>query len=364
MSENSQKPEYFTDQAYKDIFENAVMGIYRSTLDGKHLLVNPALAHIYGYESAEALLFEMTDIQSQLYVDPGRRKMFIQLLEQTGTISNFESEIRQKNGAIIWIAENARIVKNGDGSILYVVGTVKDITGRKEIEQHLYTYQDELRKMASGLALTEEKERRKISAELHDSVGQTLAFMKMKLDEFRNHFTANKKHAAALEEIALLLKEAIGQTRSLVFDISPPVLYEMGLIAALEWLGERISQRSGLYVSVEHAREISKVPIDLSIIAFQSVRELLMNVVRHARAEKCLIRVSCIKGHMQILVKDDGTGFEKQENENEGKDEKFGLFSIHERLRHIGGVMEIHSENGNGSQVRLTLPLSAQYRKK
>lgn len=121
---------------YRHIFEDAVVGIFQSPVEGGYLAVNPTLAHIYGYTSQEQLMVCLRDIQ-QLYVNPHRRHEFIQAIEQYGTVANFESQVYRADGKIIWISENARAVKDRDGKLLYYEGMVEDITARKRAEQHL-----------------------------------------------------------------------------------------------------------------------------------------------------------------------------------------------------------------------------------
>jgi PAS domain S-box-containing protein len=123
------------EESYRVIFENAVMGIYKSTPEGKHIIVNPALSRIYGYDSPEDLIENMTDISRQLYVEPGRRKELLEILEREGEVSNFESQIYRKDGSIIWISESASIVRDEKGKIQYLIGTVEDITALKASEE-------------------------------------------------------------------------------------------------------------------------------------------------------------------------------------------------------------------------------------
>jgi len=127
------------EENYRNIFENAVMGIYKSTPEGKHIIVNKALANIYGYTSPEELIENIADISKQLYVDPDRRKELIRRLEDEGEVSNFESQVYRKNGEVIWISENARAVRNEKGKIVHLVGTVEDITSRKKAEEKYRT---------------------------------------------------------------------------------------------------------------------------------------------------------------------------------------------------------------------------------
>lgn len=125
------------EENYKNIFRNAVMGIYKSTPEGHHISANPALARIYGYDSPEELMHGMRDIARQLYVDPGRRAELVRRLETEGEVANFESKVYRKDGDVIWISESARVVRGEDGEVAYFVGTVEDITDRKRMEKAL-----------------------------------------------------------------------------------------------------------------------------------------------------------------------------------------------------------------------------------
>lgn len=125
------------EERYRSIFENAIEGIYQTTPDGRYLNFNPALARIYGFESADALRQGITDIEHQLYVEPGKRAEFMALMEATGVVRNFEAQVYRNDGDIIWIAENARAVRDAEGRLLFYEGTVEDITERKHYEQRI-----------------------------------------------------------------------------------------------------------------------------------------------------------------------------------------------------------------------------------
>ncbi|HEY7985571.1 MAG TPA: EAL domain-containing protein [Methylophilaceae bacterium] len=128
---------------YRSIFENAVEGIFQTSLSGQYLDANPALARIYGHESVMDMMSDLVNIQTQLYVDPGRRDEFRTLMDLHGKVQNFESQVHRKDGEVIWISENARTVKNEAGELLYYEGTVEDITERRTFEaqiQHQATH--------------------------------------------------------------------------------------------------------------------------------------------------------------------------------------------------------------------------------
>lgn len=122
---------------YSSIFENATEGIFQTTPEGRYLNANPALARIYGHASPDALIIHLRDITRQLYVSPGRRAEFVHLMQAQGVVRNFESQVYRHDGSIIWISENARAVKNADGSVQFFEGTVVDITERKQYEAEL-----------------------------------------------------------------------------------------------------------------------------------------------------------------------------------------------------------------------------------
>lgn len=146
---------------YRNIFENAVEGIFQTSLEGHYLSANPALARIYGYDNAEDMMAALTNIEQQLYVDPARRATFTTELQRNGAITDFESEVYRKDGTIIWISENARSVYDDNGAVLYYEGTVEDITHRKETAVALQRANEELEQRVARrtAALTESNQR-------------------------------------------------------------------------------------------------------------------------------------------------------------------------------------------------------------
>lgn len=123
------------EEKYRNIFENAIEGIFQTTPDGKYISANPSLARIYGYDSPEALILGLTDVSRQLYVDPGRRAEFASLIENHDTVTGFESQVYRNDGKVIWISENARTVRDPSGKLLYYEGSVEDITEKKKAEE-------------------------------------------------------------------------------------------------------------------------------------------------------------------------------------------------------------------------------------
>ena len=142
---------------YRSIFENAGEGIFQSTPDGRYITANPALARIYGCDSPEEVTAKFTDIEQQLYVDPVRRNEFLRSIEESGTVSDFESQIYRSDGSIVWISEKARAVRHSSGAVLYYEGLIEDITQRKQAQESLrlfiHALSHDLRNPVAGMLM-------------------------------------------------------------------------------------------------------------------------------------------------------------------------------------------------------------------
>ena len=125
------------EEKYHSVFDHLMEGIFRTTADGHYLMANAALARIYGYDSPEELISGLTDISRRLYVEEGRRDEFVRLMQENDTLTGFESQVYRKDGAVIWISENCRAVRDAQGKLLYYEGTVEDKTQRRRAEEKL-----------------------------------------------------------------------------------------------------------------------------------------------------------------------------------------------------------------------------------
>jgi PAS domain S-box-containing protein len=233
-----------------------------------------------------------------------------------------------------------------------------DITGRKEAEKKLLDHQAQLKTLASQLTLTEERERRQIAVDLHDHVSQSLSFSKMKLEALRKS-ESSAQAKQDLGQVCDQLGQAIDNTRSLTFDLSSPVLYELGLeVAVADWLKEQIEQKHGIKTEFADDGRPKTLDDDIRALLFRDVRELLVNIVKHAHANKVKVSIRKAGTHIQVCIEDDGVGFDPAETASmaAGRAE-FGLFSIRERLEELGGLLEIDSAPGGGCNVTMTAPL-------
>ncbi|MBA7663509.1 Oxygen sensor histidine kinase NreB [subsurface metagenome] len=218
-----------------------------------------------------------------------------------------------------------------------------------------------LKSLASQLTLAEERERRRIATELHDRISQSLVISKMNLEALRKS-RHGQEFGRTLDEICNSLGQTIADTRTLTFDLSSPILYELGFeVAVAEWLTEQIRDKHGIATQFEDDGRPKPLDDDIRVLLFRDVRELLINVVRHARADKVKVSIRKFDEQICVSVEDDGVGFDPAETASTvTKRAEFGLFSIRQRLEELGGHLEIESEPGRGCKVTMTAPLKQE----
>ena len=221
-----------------------------------------------------------------------------------------------------------------------------------ERTEDLLQSQQRLRALASELNLTEQRERQRLAGELHDYLGQLLALSRIKLSLTKEH-PMEPPVAKIVSEVQDATDRALRYTRTLVSQLSPPVLQEFGLAMALPWLAEQMQQRD-LIVSLELKTHIPPLPEDQALLVFQSVRELLINCSKHAGVQEAKVVLQQMEGALHITVSDAGRGFDLAKASSSTKSPHptaggFGLFSIRERMLSLGGSFDIHTVPGHGT---------------
>ncbi|MFQ6036742.1 MAG: sensor histidine kinase, partial [Sedimentisphaerales bacterium] len=173
------------------------------------------------------------------------------------------------------------------------------------------------------------------------------------------HSVSSEQPGKVLEEVCGSLGRAIADIRSLTFDLSSPILHELGFEAAVAaWLADPIEQKHGITTEFEDDRQAKPLDDDIGALLFRSVRELLFNVVKHANANKVKVSIRRIGSRIRISVEDNGVGFDPTEAASMAVGRAaFGLFSIRERLEELGGRLKIDSEPGHGCRVVMTAPI-------
>jgi len=366
------------------IVTSADDAILSKTLDGVITSWNPGAERMFGYAAGEMIG------QPVLRLIPlGRQAEEGEILARLRAgkrIQHYETVRQKKDGTLFDVSLTISPMRNQAGQIIGASKIIRDISERKqtelslkESEQRLRQFADDLerlvesrtselvqsqqqlRALAAQLNLSEQKERQRLAGELHDYLGQMLALNRIKIGVARKHpMEASLAHL--LEELQSTTDKALAYTRSLVAQLSPPILQEFGLTMALPWLAQQMLERD-LVVSLQLKTQIPPIPEDQALLLFQSIRELLLNCIKHAQVPQAGIVLECKENALYVTVTDQGLGFDpsvmfsaKQTTQTVNK---FGLFSIRERMLSLGGRLELQSSPDSGTVATLVFPLTS-----
>ena len=283
------------------------------------------------------------------------------------------------DGRIRWVASKGQVLKDDHGKPVRMIGVNFDVTERKRTEAGLRSSAEELevrvgertrelvslhgrlRALTTDLHLTEQRERKRLATDLHDYLAQLLALVRMKLGQMKR-LAPPPAQAELVQETEAVVNEALTYTRTLVTQLSPPVLHEFGLPVALKWLAEQMV-RQELSVEVRQSGpDRIPLPEDQAVLLFQSVRELLINVRKHASTHQAVVTIDQQGDELRLTVRDEGAGMDMAGgaslDQPSPTSSKFGLFSIRERMLAIGGRFEVDSSPGKGMTATLVAPLT------
>lgn len=286
-----------------------------------------------------------------------------------------EALIKHPDGSLVPVTHHSTPLRHESGDWLGTVNMLVDLRERKRTEhqlheaanelerriaertQELLSSQERLRALASELTLTEQRERRRLATELHAYLAQLVVASRLRLSQLIPR-VGDHSVSATLAQVDTMLDQALTYTRSLVAELSPQILYQFGLAKSLLWLGEQMKQHN-LRVTVTLSSTPFTVPDDQAVLLFQSVRELLFNIIKHAHTDHAALTLNVDERHeLWICVEDEGMGFDVADLTQPGDTHgKFGLLSIRERMELLGGECELSSSQGVGTLVILHLPL-------
>jgi PAS domain S-box-containing protein len=358
------------------IVDSSDDAIISKNLDGIIQTWNKGAERIFGYPASEAVGQSIL-----LLIPPDRRHEEVTILgrlKRGERIEHYETVRRCKDGCHIDISLTVSPVRGADGRILGASKIARDITERKKAEasiqqlnaqlearvhertRELMTSHGRLRALASQLRLTEQRERRHLATRLHDSLAQSLALVRIKLQQTKQRVSGGEDGLKiSLAELDELVLQSLAETRTVMAQLRPAILHDCGLVPALRWLAEQMAVQ-GLEVEVQTAGGVIGLRLgeDREDLLFNAVRELLINVRKHAGVARAKV---CIEQHgtrdCHITVSDDGRGFDPTQIETSSSGEHFGLSSMQERMEIMAGRCVIESSPGAGTTVRMEVPL-------
>ncbi len=345
------------EENYHKIIELAREGV-AIHVDGTIVYANQKLVEMLGMSSASELIGKATTSMVQEARRDISRELELTMLAESEELFSVEDVYERIDGRPLPVEVSAiPIHYQGEPAVQIIA---RDISERKKVEAEIWEYQNMLKRLSSDLILAEEAQRRDLAIVLHDHLGQSLAMAKIKIAGLLNK-TPDSEMKTQLKAIEKDISAAVKQTRSITYELSPPVLHELGLIEALEWRLDKFTDETGIRTSYEHNVDTIDLRNDQEVILFRSVDEVLKNIIKHAEAGIVLVTAQATKYSFMIKIQDNGKGFDTVILKPQGrKAGSFGLFSIKERIEYLGGVLDIQSGSSGGTVVTLIVPVSLE----
>lgn len=324
--------------------------------------IEPSLAAVIRQEGIQALSFIPLMYGGRLL---GK---FMVYFDRTHSMSEEETSLAQAIAGTLSVGIERKTVENrlyeSNDRLQGLTAQLEKLVDDRTRE--LVYSRDQLRALAAELNLAEQRERKRLATELHDHLQQTLVLGKLKMGQGKRLAAEMPALATIIEETDFVFSDALTYTRTLVAELSPPVLRDHGLAAGLKWLADSMSKQ-GQTVTVKVPDEsVPALPEAHTTLLFQSARELLMNSRKHADTGEAEVVLDHSEGILILQVRDNGKGFDPAAaaaaaagTPSGGISSKFGLFSIRERMESLGGSFDIQSSQGQGTTATLTLPLGS-----
>ena len=334
------------------IVESSEDAIVAKGLDGIIINWNKAAERIFGYAAEEAIGQHIN-----LIVPPDRldeEADILASLRRGERIDHFETVRKRKDGTLFDISVTISPVKDAQGRVIGASKVARDITERKRLALLLQEAE-----LSGRLLQLQDEERRRIARELHDGAGQLLAALSMNISAISAEESRLSPGVARnVEESRSLIDQAVSEIRTISHLLHPPLLDEVGLISALKEYVNGFGERSNIRVSLDLPSDLERLPRDVELSIFRIVQECLTNVHRHSGSATARVQLSHERGEIQLQVSDQGRGInrETQDKFREGKSSGVGLRGMRERIRQLGGGMQIQS-SGNGTSIIVVLPL-------
>ncbi len=361
------------EEKYRSIFENAIEGIFQTTTDGAYMSVNPALAQIFGYGSPDDLMCSVTNIGRQLYVNPLRRAEFVALMNEKGSITEFESEIRRKDGSIIWMSERARAVRDKDGKILYYEGAVEDVTARREAEAAIRQARDAALESARLKSEFLANMSHEIRTPMNGIIGMSGLLMDSDLTPKQKDFAETIQSSAdalltILNDILDFSKIEAGMLTFEEIDFQLPGVVE----GAVDLLAARAAAKDVALASLVRCDIPGALRGDPGRVR-QVITNLVGNAVKFTDSGEVLVQAGKVEESeadvlVRFTVKDTGVGIEPEAVgklfqafvQADGSTTRkyggtgLGLAICKQLVRQMGGEIGVESEFGRGSTFWFT----------
>ena len=341
-----------SESRFHAIFESAAIGLALGSLQGIMLEVNGTFAKMLGYTTGEIIGKSYADFTHSDDVGV-QRTLLRELYEGRRDKIFMEKHYIHKNGGIIWGRLYISLIRDADGAPLYGLGIIENITEHKQAAEAIQKEQQLLRRIIE----LHERDRQITAYEIHDGVTQQVTAAQLHLEAFRRQRDSDANAAEKSLDIALkLISQSVDETRRLISGLRPLILDEYGIIEAIDYLVCEQRERNDKQIDFQHDVHFKRLVPPLESAVFRIVQEAVANACRHSRSNVVWVELVERDDRLHVKVRDQGVGF----NPNSVGETCFGLRSIRERARLLGGRAEIQSEPGSGTCITVELPVVRQ----
>lgn len=338
-----------SENRFRQLFEQASVGVALESLDGKLAIVNPAFCAIFGYSEAE--LHQMSCAQLSHPEDLATEApLFKELCAGKRPSYQIDKRFFRKDGSLVWGRVSVSLLKPQDGSQPFVIGMLKDISAIKQRDQELVT-------LTGRLIEAQEDERRRISRELHDDIGQQAAAIAADMCALRETMARGAQDSASglADMVSQLATELTSNIHKLSHDLHSSRLQYLGLVSALRELCDKLAAQHHLTIELIVDGEVDRLPEPVELCMFRIGQEALSNVVKHSGGTTAFVKVAMHGKIISLCVADDGVGFDPSTSPA-----GIGLTSMRERLRLVGGELFIKSSCDTGTELLAEINLPAR----
>jgi len=358
-----------SNERYFSLMNSLGTGVVLHAPDTSIILSNPMASEILGLSSEQmqgkmAIDSRWRFVRSDGADMPHEEYPVNKALSSMKSFSEYTVGVKRPDRKYItWANVNASLVFNEYKKIKYITISFNDTTKQKQAEldrlnslEKIFLYQYKLKTLNLKLINAEENERRKIAEYLHDGIGQTLSAINIKLTYLLD-YECSAEARNIIQESSNLVKDSIKETRLITYDLSPPILHELGLIQAVIWKLDQIEEKHNITTIFKSAKDFLVINNDVKLLLYRSICELLTNIIKHANAKLIEVEITKASEEIYITVTDNGKGFNNKPLDNLINQNGFGLFSINERIKSVDGSITIESEINKGTKVTLIIPI-------
>jgi len=359
----SERKKYLEELQQKTTFiqtilDNLPIGLALNRFnEGTATYMNKKFVEIYGWPEEE--LSDISKFFMRVYPDPDyRKKISSRIMKdiESGDTERMHWEnvtIKQKSGATREInASNIPMIEQNT-----MVSTVQDVTERNRALKEIKTYRDALKQLTTEITLLEEKQRREIAANIHDHLSQSLVLSNMQINALQKK-SKDEQLLEGLQHIEKYIAEALEFSRKITYDLSPPILYEMGIAATIQLMVQKIQDENDILIDYRSEVEEIDLPEQTLVLLYRAIKEIIFNALKHANAGKLKVYFRKDERGLDIQISDDGIGFDAHEVEARRTVNKgYGLFAVRERVQNLEGQLSITSQIGSGTEVRIRVPI-------